>query len=275
MPGGAKEMSVATSTKSRHLVVRIPMGERLPGALLVALREHGVACGWVRASGVLDDIELRGSIGTPTRHIAGRAHAVTIEGSVGLTAGDVTVGLRAVLVHPSAEGAETLAGEITSARVIGLEAIVTALDDVATARMLDAEADVWLMGDVIPLAPPPPARREWNDAVSASSDADRAPPPARRTPAVAPQVIGAAMPQRLVRAPVVVEDSPSFIAPEVGDVVEHFAFGACEVIKSDGERLHLKLDRDSRVKEISLEMLRVTPLPSDGPNRRFKLDRKL
>ena len=29
-------MTVAASTKSRHLVVRIPMGERLPGALLVA-----------------------------------------------------------------------------------------------------------------------------------------------------------------------------------------------------------------------------------------------
>jgi len=253
------------------------MGERLPGALLVALREHGVACGWVRASGVLDDIELRGSIGAPARHIAGRAHAITIEGSVGLTAGDVTVGLRAVLVHPSEGGVETVAGEITSARIIGLEAVVTALDDIATARALDAEADVWLTGEVVALAPPAPAKREapWNEAVSASSEAERAPAAPRRAPMTAAQVIGAAMPQRLVRPAAVVEESPSFIAPEVGDVVEHFAFGTCEVIKSDGERLHLKLDRDSRVKEISLEMLRVTPLPSDGPNRRFKLDRKL
>ncbi len=270
-------MTVAASSKSRHLVVRIATGERLPGALLVALREHGVTCGWVRASGVLDDIELRGSIGAPPRHIAGRAHAVTIEGSIGLTAGDVTVGLRAVLVHPAEAGVETLAGEIASARIIGLEAIVTALDDIATARTLDADADVWLMGEAIALALPAPAKREtpWNDAVTASAEVERAPAPARRGPSIAPQVIGAAMPQRLVRPAAVVEESPSFIAPEVGDVVEHFAFGACEVIKSDGERLHLKLDRDSRVKEISLEMLRVTPLPSDGPNRRFKLDRKL
>jgi predicted DNA-binding protein with PD1-like motif len=270
-------MTVAASTKSRHLVLRLPMGERLPGALLVALREHGVACGWVRASGVLDDIELRGSIGAPTRHITGRAHAITIEGSVGLTAGDVTVGLRAVLVHPSADGVETIAGEITSARVVALEALVTALDDVATARALDVEADVWLTGELVALAPPAPAKREtpWTDAATASSEAERPPPPARRPPQTPAQAISAAMPQRLVRAPVVVEESPSFIAPEVGDTVEHFAFGACEVIKSDGERLHLKLDRDSRVKEISLEMLRVTPLPSDGPHRRFKLDRKL
>jgi hypothetical protein len=269
-------MTVAASSKSRHLVVRLPMGERLPGALLVALREHGVACGWVRASAVLDDIELRGSIGTPARHIAGRAHAVTIEGSVGLTAGDVTVGLRAVLVHPAQSGAETIAGEITSARIIGLEGIITALDDIATARALDPEADVWLMGDVVALAPPPPAKREWSEAATASAAAERpAPAPPRRPSQAAPQVIGAAMPQRLVRPAAVAEESPGFIAPEVGDTVEHFAFGACEVIKSDGERLHLKLDRDSRVKEISLEMLRVTPLPSDGPHRRYKLDRKL
>jgi hypothetical protein len=253
------------------------MGERLPGALLVALREQGVACGWVRASGVLDDIELRGSIGTPPRHIAGRAHAITIEGSVGLTAGDVTVGLRAVLVHPSEGGTETLAGEITSARIIGLEAIVTALDDVAAGRALDANTDVWLMGEVVALAPPPAAapraKAEWSEAAAVS--AEPPPAPARRAPPTVTQVIGAAMPQRLVRPAAVVEESPSFVAPEVGDVVEHFAFGSCEVIKSDGERLHLKLDRDSRVKEISLEMLRVTPLASDGPNRRFKLDRKL
>ena len=57
---------------------------------------------------------------------------------------------------------------------------------------------------------------------------------------------------------------------------EHFAFGQCEVLKSDGDRLHLRMPRDGRVKEIALEMLKVTELArADGEPRRFKLERKL
>ncbi|MBX3223731.1 MAG: hypothetical protein KF795_24675 [Labilithrix sp.] len=65
--------------------------------------------------------------------------------------------------------------------------------------------------------------------------------------------------------------------PDAGDVVEHFAFGRCEVVKSDGDRLHLRLGKDGRVKEIALEMLRVTPLPpvEGATGNHFKLDRKL
>ena len=67
------------------------------------------------------------------------------------------------------------------------------------------------------------------------------------------------------------------VVPDAGDVVEHFAFGRCEVVKSDGDRLHLRLGKDGRIKEIALEMLKVTPLPpADGtPGKHFKLDRKL
>ena len=57
----------------------------------------------------------------------------------------------------------------------------------------------------------------------------------------------------------------------------HFAFGRCEVVTSDGDRLHLRLGKDGRVKEIALEMLKVTPLaPVEGATgKHFKLDRKL
>jgi hypothetical protein len=66
------------------------------------------------------------------------------------------------------------------------------------------------------------------------------------------------------------------VVPERGDVVEHFAFGRCEVVRSDGERLHLKVLKDGRVREIALEMLRVIPLgASEDDVRRFKLERRL
>lgn len=62
--------------------------------------------------------------------------------------------------------------------------------------------------------------------------------------------------------------------PNPGDLVEHFAFGRCEVVKTDGDRLHLKLGRDSRVKEIALEMLRVIRIGDDNGIPVYRLDRK-
>jgi hypothetical protein len=68
-------------------------------------------------------------------------------------------------------------------------------------------------------------------------------------------------------------DTPS---PEAGDFVEHFAFGPCEVLKSDGDRLHLRVRKDGRIREIALEMLRVSRLPDgEDPKRRFKLERRM
>jgi hypothetical protein len=65
--------------------------------------------------------------------------------------------------------------------------------------------------------------------------------------------------------------------PEPGDIVEHFAFGRCEVMKSDGDRLHVRLGKDGRIKEIALEMLKVAPLPpiEGTAGKHYRLDRKL
>ena len=83
------------------------------------------------------------------------------------------------------------------------------------------------------------------------------------------------MPQRIAK-PVEAETEDEMV-PEPGDIVEHFAFGRCEVVKSDGDRLHVRLGKDRRIKEIALEMLRVSPLPpEEGMTARyFKLARKL
>ena len=34
-------------------------------------------------------------------------------------------------------------------------------------------------------------------------------------------------------------------------------------MKSDGDRLHVRLGKDQRIKEIALEMLKVSPLPAE------------
>jgi predicted DNA-binding protein with PD1-like motif len=295
------------SERSRHILVRGEAGEVLPDALARALHEREVACGWVRASGVLTDVELRAfasDTGKPgiTRRIAGPVQAVAIEGSVGLSRGEVTVGLRTVIARETDRGMETIAGELVSARVVALEAVVLAFDDVVMGRALDPAAGVWLFTDVSSApAPAPPAARPreatlapveiaappapspsppaarpvearaaepaaaWSEVITASADVD----PARA--AVRPGGGTAVMPQR-PRPPTRDDD---VVVPEAGDAVEHFAFGRAEVLKSDGERLHLRVHKDGKIREIAIEMLKVTELESNGQRRRFKLERKL
>lgn len=57
--------------------------------------------------------------------------------------------------------------------------------------------------------------------------------------------------------------------PEEGDIVTHFAFGRCLVLFSDGERLRLQQERDSRVREVALSMLKVSPPRTDESGQRL------
>lgn len=279
-----------TAPATRHVVFRLAEPARLPDAILAALRDDVVLAGWMRASGVLADVQIRaydarlGALGA-ARRIAGPVHAIVLEGSIGLAGGDVSCGLRAVLARETESGLETIAGEIVEARVVALEVLVTALDDVTAARALDASG-VWLLdvggaeraAAVAPrvaepapreAAPAPPP--QWAETVRASDVG--AAPPKPSPPKPSPTYSAGAMPPRPQRPPVDFDQ----IYPETGDVVEHFAFGRCEVVKSDGDRLHVRLGKDGRIKEISLDMLKVTPLPPEEglATKHFKLDRKL
>ena len=63
--------------------------------------------------------------------------------------------------------------------------------------------------------------------------------------------------------------------PEAGDLVQHFAFGLCEVLTSDGERLRIRdLEGPKRAREVALSMLKVmAPTDSDG-KKLFQLVRR-
>ncbi|MGH7298589.1 MAG: hypothetical protein ACRELB_26855, partial [Polyangiaceae bacterium] len=111
----------------------------------------------------------------------------------------------------------------------------------------------------------------WSSALEASAPAADA--RHRYSPGGAPAAtVSAPIPQRPAR-PHTDLDSP---APEPGDSVDHFAFGRADVLKTDGDRLHLKVHKDGRIREIALEMLKVTALPdADDGRRRFKLERRM
>jgi predicted DNA-binding protein with PD1-like motif len=274
--------------RARQVVLRAGESDALPDDVVRVLADQGVNCGWIRANGVLADVEMRvfdASIGglAEARRIAGPVQALSIEGSVGLERGEPSMGLHAVLARETDRGMEVLAGEIVSARIVALEAFVTAFEDLSIGRALDPRAKVVLFGDAAdarykpdddrpapaaaaPAAASAAAPSAWSDAIAASAEKDDPRAPARGG-------LGGAMPARPVRPQR--PDDESATSPEAGDIVEHFAFGRSEVLKSDGERLHLKVGKDGRIREIALEMLKVSPLESNGPHRRFRLDRKM
>ena len=305
-------MKVETSERARHLVVRAEAGDVLPDALVRVLREHRVAAGWLRGSGVLSEIELRAygaeivghGVG---RRVAGPAQALVLDGTLGVADGDVALALRGVFARETDQGVETIAGEITSARVVALEAVVTILDDVAMPRGLDPDAGIWLMTEPTALEPRAaaagrdegapdtprnPAPFEKNAYASSPPRAPEGRPPSPRAPspawseAIAASAVSGGkdrgtpggvrpMHQPIPIRPASGTDLDDGPFPEAGDMVEHFAFGTCEVLKSDGDRLHLKVGKDGRIREIALEMLRVTLLTSDGETQRYRLDRKM
>ncbi|MBX3223732.1 MAG: hypothetical protein KF795_24680 [Labilithrix sp.] len=144
-------MTVTTSN-ARHVLFRLTDPARLPDALLGTLRDEVVLAGWMRASGILHDVRIRALGGTSVRGVAGSVQVVALEGSIGLSQGDVTCGLRAVLARETDTGLETIAGEIVEARVGALEVLVTAFDDVTATRQAGV-AGVWLLDPSTQRAP--------------------------------------------------------------------------------------------------------------------------
>jgi predicted DNA-binding protein with PD1-like motif len=275
-------IGVHRSDKCRHLVLRVSAGEAIPDALVTMLRDEQVACGWLRGSGVLADVELRaydadiGTLGS-ARRIPGPVQALVLEGSVGLSEGEPSLSVRALLSREADCGLETLSGEIGSARSIALEVFVTALDDVALERALDETAGVWLLADAAAQKPAHAARPRpapspaWSAALEASDRTERE--PRARQPHAPSAYVAAAIPARVPQRRKIEVDAP---VPEPGDAVDHFAFGPCDVLKSDGDRLHLKVHKDGKIREIALAMLSVSRLPdAENGRRRFKLERRM
>ena len=293
-------VSVLPSDRSRHVVVRLTSGEALPDALTSALRDAQVSTGWLRASGVLSDVELRAfdpELGGPshTRRLAGPVQVLSLDAGIGLSDGEVSFTLRALLARETDRGLETLAGEISAARVLGLEVLVTALDDVVVERTLDAAAGVWLFVPGAAAHTPSPGHARspspaqahtparapaappaWSSALEASDTSAHAHAPERPrySPGGSPAAtVSAPIPQRPAARP---QSDVETLVPEPGDSVDHFAFGRADVLKSDGDRLHLRVHKDGRIREIALEMLRVTRQPdADDGRRRYKLERRI
>lgn len=216
------------------------------GATLVeALNELGEPGeGWVQAIGSVEQVELRvaGNTGEVRRLLKGRYTLVSLAGPLG--------GPYAVqLVRDSGGISETAAGLLSNARAVAVSACV-----------------------VVTGAPEP---RENHRTVLPAPDEHPTQIPAADETALEPAAWAtvaarAAAQARTLEPPT---DDPE---PEPGDLVQHFAFGLCEVLSFDGETLRIR-DRQppNRIREVRLAMLRVlSPVDHEG-RRLFKLQRKV
>lgn len=262
-------MNVLEARRTRHLIIRFDRGEELPAALLRALDEAEARSGWIAGTGSLETAELAlpdhasRDLARP-RRIEGPCDVVALSGNVARLDGETSLRLSATLARESDVGLQLAAGELVWARVHGLELHVTAFDDLSLTRTADDRAgQKHLAAPSIPPAAPPAAPIEPNRA---------APSPSVAPAAEAFSSSGAPLPQRPARP----RQEEEMIYPEAGDNVTHFHFGECVVISSDGERIRLRQDRDGRVREVSLTMLRIevpTVDPATG-KRHFRLARK-
>ncbi|WP_438023257.1 PPC domain-containing DNA-binding protein [Sorangium sp. So ce233] len=300
-------MNVLEARRARHLIIRLDRGEELPAALVRALDEAEARAGWIEGVGSLEQAEIAlfdqaSRAYAKTRVLEGPCDVAALSGTIALQQGETSLRLSVTLTRESGVGLQLAAGELVWARVYGLELRVTVFDDLPLVRTFDERTGLMQLaaqattipatvGEAPRMAPPTQAAELARAAPSAAAPepvrtAPPAPAPeptraAPQAPAPEPPRAGPAapaaepaampLPQRPVRRR---QEEEAY--PEVGDSVTHFHFGECTVISSDGERIRLRQERDGRVREVSLTMLRIEP-PTVDPatgKKQFRLARK-
>lgn len=251
-------MKATSLTGGRTVHLRASEGDALPDAIGDALRGADLARAWLRGVGVVADVVLRAVAADGQfveRRVDGPAQLVSLEGVVDA---DGTSALTAHVSVEGADGARAHTGTLIGARALAFDAMLVELGATAGAARER------------PAAAPVPAERssapalevEWGDLATSK----------HRAKPTAPTFEAAPIPERPKVASAEFVEEPT---PEAGDLVEHFAFGTCEVVQSDGERIHLRLEKDQRIKEIALAMLKVVPIDLTSRPRIFRLVRKL
>lgn len=274
-------MKVTGSGGVGLLVLEADPGEEILAAAVGALRASGSPFAWIQARGSLREalVESASRGGAVARLIEGGPLELASASGV-WREGDASVTLSAVLSREIDRGADVVAGRLAAAvaerveLVCFLAAAPPAVVESAPRREDAVRRDADVRRDES-------ARREDDGRrepialgpASPSVDDDPPMPPViEPTQHAAASVAPAQLPPKPVRRSA---QDESAVYPDAGDRVTHFAFGECDVESSDGDRIRLKQDKDGRVREVSLAMLRIDPPEVDAEGRRhFRLNRK-
>jgi hypothetical protein len=223
--------------------------------LLLAIRERAPGAQWIDAVGTVAEpaIDVATSTGErATKALGGVWDLVSLRGLLG--PGEPAE-LYALVSREGPLGQELVGGVLRSARVVrvALRASLANVSRDASPRAVDA-----------PVTPVDAFRATLPTASPSNRGASPSQPGTMPTPPG-----GAPLPRRPPRP----DDGPESY-PEEGDTVDHFAFGRCTVVFSDGERIRLQQERDGRIREVALSMLRIGAPVLDAGRRHWVLARK-
>jgi hypothetical protein len=210
--------------------------------------------GWVQGSGHVEGVELKlpGEATEVTRVLRGRLVLVSLQGPAG---GPFT----AALARYTDAGIELLGGVLTRARSQG----VTVLVQPASAP---SEQEPAGKREAIPAPVSAPISPRTEPPTSApatqAAPAPESPPPTRTWAEVAAASDAA-------------EEEEGGLLPARGDLVDHFSFGLCEVLRVTGDRIQIRDVRGSgRIRDVVLSALMVMPPRRVNEKRCFRLQRR-
>lgn len=258
------------------LVLASSPGDEIVSAAAEALKQANATYAWIVARGTLREAMVATG---EERVVAGPIQIASASGTY--RAGDAVIDLAAVIVGPSGE---TVGGRFAMAvaEEVELVCFVAAPRVGAVTRASAPPATAARAPSPPPPPPPVPAPAPSSSGAASApaielgpsslSQEARVPAPSPSDPGAAPTPVTSTIPQKLARR---VEVEANIPEPEAGDRVTHFAFGECDVESSDGDRIRLKQDKDERVREVSLAMLRIeAPTIDENGKRHFRLLRK-
>lgn len=195
------------------------------------------ADGWLQGVGYVDGVELRVAADN-TETVTRLSGRFNLLSLSGPRGGPFTV----TLSRMTDAGIQVVGGELVSSRSAGVNV-----------SLVLAPRGALVPGAHVPAPPaiparPGPAGATWDIAAAASA-------------------------ARAAREEAQHSEDP---IPDAGDLVQHFAFGLCEVLTSDGDRLRIRdIDGPKRVREVALSMLRVTgPTEEADGKRLYQLARR-
>lgn len=250
-------MKVTGSGGVGVLVLEAEPGEDIVASAVPSLRASGAPFAWLVARGTLREalVESASRSGGITRAIEG-SHLELASASGVWHVHDDTITLSGVIAREIDRGADVVAGRLAAAVAERVELVcflaTAAVPPPAEPRRAAPVDD----------SPPPPPAEPWGGGTAGGGSSG----------AAASGVAQAHIPPKPVRR---AADEQRETYPEPGDRVSHFAFGECLVESSDGDRISIKQDKDGRVREVSLAMLRIDPPQLDAEGRKhYRLQRK-
>ena len=278
-----------------HSLVLLEKGDVWPTALVECIEMAGLSSGTFRGSAVLRDVEVRSfdsvagqrEVG---RRIDGPVEAVMIDGAFGLSRGSLAVTSRCVLAVRDSFGERVSAGCLESARIDGGEILVSGFTNTDIVRTMRADAGVWLFQLEAEIAGNPalPRPREASEIAATFGRGGSTMPAVAGAWAALAEASNSMVPEpiRVIRAaigravqapkaPQIGSESPQNDRPGMqGAVVEHFAFGEGDVLKDDGEKLHVRFERDGRIRALNMAVLAVTEAGTRRGKPYFKIGKR-